>query len=635
MSKPSCRQLSVAPLAGVERQGRGSLGGGGLAVGISHSLPSSSHFIQGTHPFSGLLPQFHQGQGLGGGDLFSSGERSNRACSSPFSGLLQPSFCGDEGFRVVEAGDRPFVAEPEGSEDVLQDGDSPVGHVVCPTWRLDGVSRLERRLLASSDASGIAQVPQVRGVREGLPVQSSVLWSLHGSTSLHTGHGSGFSLSSSGGYSSSSLLGRLAHPGLLQGAGSSCSGVSSPALQPTGYRRQLGEVSSGSLSTGGVSGSSVRFCVFQGFACPKESVEASLNWRRVLVLRAAASLCLAGAVGSAGFIDPAHSRGETSDSVPPVLSQSVLGLFGSVFTNPVGCGLSSRSPVVAGSASSGVRSLPESDFSTARVVVRRLGCRLGRSSRRRTRFRPLVSQRAVAVHQCQGVAGNRESSVIFRSSSAGLRHRPVRRQFYSDCLPSQSGGYSVEDSEFHCSAESLGVILAPQFILGRHNVMADALSRPNQVLGSEWSLKIEVFQELRKRWPVSIDLFATSLNHRCSLYFSPFHDPSAVATDALLQDWSGWLAYAFPPWALIPAVLKKLRSSSGVLLTLVAPYWPQRPWFPELLDLVVDGPVTLPLSRDLLRQPHFHRFHLGVSRLSLHAWRLSSDLPSLRGSPGM
>ena len=454
MSKPSCRRLSVAPLTGVERQGRGSLGGGSLAVGISHSLPSGSHFIQGTHPFSGLLPQFHQGQGLGGGDLFSSGERSNRACSSPFSGLLQPSFCGDEGFRVVEAGDRPFVAEPEGSEDVLQDGDSPVGHVVCPTWRLDGVFQLERRLLASSDASGIAQVPQVRGVGEGLPVQSSVLWSLHGSTSLHTGHGSGFSLSSSGGYSSSSLLGRLAHPGLLQGAGSSCSGVSSPALQPTGYRRQLGEVSSGSLSTGGVSGSSVRFCDFQGFACPKESVEASLNWRRVLVLRAAASLCLAGAVGSAGFIDPAHSRGETSDAVPPVLSQSVLGLFGSVFTDPVGCGLSGRSPVVAGSASSGVRSLPESDFSTARVVVRRLGCRLGRSSRRRTRFRPLVSQRAVAVHQRQRVAGYRESSVIFRSSSAGLRHRPVRRQFYGHCLPSQSGGYSVEDSEFHCSADS-------------------------------------------------------------------------------------------------------------------------------------------------------------------------------------
>ena len=184
-------------------------------------------------------------------------------------------------------------------------------------------------------------------------------------------------------------------------------------------------------------------------------------------------------------------------------------------------------------------------------------------------------------------------------------------------------------------SETLPVQLTPQFIMGRHNVLADSLSRPNQVLGSEWTLKTEVFQGLRRRWPVSIDLFGTSLNHQCSLYFSPFHNQNALGTDALLQCWDGWQAYAFPPWSLIPAVLKKLQLSSGVLLTMVAPYWPQRPWFPYLLDLVVDGSVALPQSRDLLRQPHFHRHHLGVSGLSLHVWRLSSDLPGLLAYPSM
>ena len=178
-------------------------------------------------------------------------------------------------------------------------------------------------------------------------------------------------------------------------------------------------------------------------------------------------------------------------------------------------------------------------------------------------------------------------------------------------------------------------MLSPQFIMGKHNVLADSLSRPNQTQGSEWTLKLEVFQELRKRWTVSIDLFATSLNHRCSRYFSPFHDRNALGTDALLQNWNGWQAYAFPPWSLIPAVLKKLWSSSGVMLTIIAPYWPQRPWFPDLLDLVVDGPVALPESRDLLHQPHFHRFHLGAPRLSLHVWRLSSDLPVPGVSPSV
>ena len=119
-------------------------------------------------------------------------------------------------------------------------------------------------------------------------------------------------------------------------------------------------------------------------------------------------------------------------------------------------------------------------------------------------------------------------------------------------------------------AESLPVVLSPQFIIGKHSVLADSLSRPNQVQGSEWTLKLEVFQELRKRWPVSIDLFATSLNHRCSLYFCPFHDRNALGTDALLQNWNGWQAYAFLPWSLIPVVLKKLRSSSGVLLTIIS-----------------------------------------------------------------
>ena len=175
----------------------------------------------------------------------------------------------------------------------------------------------------------------------------------------------------------------------------------------------------------------------------------------------------------------------------------------------------------------------------------------------------------------------------------------------------------------------------PVVIMGKHNVLADALSRLNQILGSEWTLKQEVFRDLCRRWPVSIDLFATSQNHRCSIYFSPYHDRNALGTDAFLQNWNGWQVYAFPPWSLIPAVLKKLRSSSGVLLTIIAPYWPRRLWFPDLLDLVIDGPVALPLSRDLLCQPHFHRFHLGVSRLSLHAWRLSRDSPVPVDSLGM
>ena len=133
--------------------------------------------------------------------------------------------------------------------------------------------------------------------------------------------------------------------------------------------------------------------------------------------------------------------------------------------------------------------------------------------------------------------------------------------------------------------ESLSIRLAPQFLPGSNNVLADALSRPHQLPHSEWSLNMAVFQSLRRLWPVQIDLFATSENHRCSIYFSPFQDPMSAGTDAFLQSWNGLQAYAFPPVTIIPRVLAKLRASSGTELTLVAPHWAQRPWFSDLLQL--------------------------------------------------
>ena len=242
MSLPSCgRRLSVAPLAGVERQGRRSMGSGSLAVGISYSLLSGSRFIQGTDPLPVLQSRFHPGQGFGEGGSFSAGEGSNRAGSPPVSGLLQPVICGDESLRVVEAGHRPLAAESESSEDILQDGDSPVSTSVSTSWRLDGVSRLERCILAGSNASGVSQV------------QSSVLWSFHGPTGFHTGHGSCFSFSSQDRHSFASVSRRLADPDFLPGAGPPCSGHSSSALQFVGDSRQLGEVTADSNSAHGVS----------------------------------------------------------------------------------------------------------------------------------------------------------------------------------------------------------------------------------------------------------------------------------------------------------------------------------------------------------------------------------------------
>ena len=126
--------------------------------------------------------------------------------------------------------------------------------------------------------------------------------------------------------------------------------------------------------------------------------------------------------------------------------------------------------------------------------------------------------------------------------------------------------------------------------------------------------------ELRKKWLATVNLFTTSLNYCLPVYFSPLNDPMAAGTDVFFQSWDGLQAFAF-----IHNVLNKLRSSRGTFLTLVAPLWPQKEWYPELLRLSVEPSVTLPVCPDLLRQ-HVHQFHQHLHMLHLHVWRLFSDL---------
>ena len=132
--------------------------------------------------------------------------------------------------------------------------------------------------------------------------------------------------------------------------------------------------------------------------------------------------------------------------------------------------------------------------------------------------------------------------------------------------------------------------------------------------------------ELQAKWPVMVDLFATSLNCRLPVYFSPFNDPMAAGTDAFHQSWDGLQAYAFPLFALIRKVISKLRTSKGMLLTVVASFWSQKEWSPDLLNLSMAPSVTLPYRTGLLKQPHFHHLHQNLHVLHLHVWRLSSDV---------
>ena len=68
------------------------------------------------------------------------------------------------------------------------------------------------------------------------------------------------------------------------------------------------------------------------------------------------------------------------------------------------------------------------------------------------------------------------------------------------------------------------------------------------------------------------------MQSQTSLYVSPVLDNHALAIDALSINWNFLHAYAFPPTILIPSVLAKIRQCQCSIV-LIAPLWPQCPWF--------------------------------------------------------
>ena len=104
-----------------------------------------------------------------------------------------------------------------------------------------------------------------------------------------------------------------------------------------------------------------------------------------------------------------------------------------------------------------------------------------------------------------------------------------------------------------------GISLRARPIPGQLNVIADKLSRHNQLIQTEWSLSQPVFNLLCLRWAQpQLDLFATWFNHKLPKFVSPVPDPRAWAVDAMSLSWENLDAYTFPPVSLLTQVLSKL-----------------------------------------------------------------------------
>ena len=173
------------------------------------------------------------------------------------------------------------------------------------------------------------------------------------------------------------------------------------------------------------------------------------------------------------------------------------------------------------------------------------------------------------------------------------------------------------------------VTLRARHIPGHLNVAADKLSRLGQIIQTEWSLHPQIFQAVCNRWHrPQIDLFATRYN-KLVQFVSPVPDPQAWAIDVLSMSWENLDPYAFPPTAILGKVVEKLQNKLYRRLILIAPGWPNMPWFWDLVSMSSQIPLSLP---NLLTQPFNQTPHRNLTNLNLHAWLLEPQQSRSKGS---
>ena len=169
--------------------------------------------------------------------------------------------------------------------------------------------------------------------------------------------------------------------------------------------------------------------------------------------------------------------------------------------------------------------------------------------------------------------------------------------------------------------DALDCVLRPVHLPGRLNERADRLSRLRTF--ADWSLRPEVFRALEDAWgPHSVDRFASEASALLPRFNARWLSPAAEAMDAFTVPWADEVNFVNPPWALLPRALAKLRAE-GAAATVIAPFWPARPWWPLLVDLATvvvllpPSPVAPPPSWAPLPPPE---------PLRSVAWRLCAAL---------
>ena len=487
--------------------------------------------------------------------------------------------------------------------------------------------RFEGRVFPDTRSSVIEEAIEVPVGGDSLPVQSPVFQTVDCPTGLYLGVRRCVCVGPLPRDSSAAVPGRLAGPCLFGGGGQTPRPGPSLALSLPRDSDKRGQVRLRSLADSELPWYDHRYRGRQDLSVSCASREISVGGGDVLCFDRSPSSALAGALGSPGFAGEAGPARSPSNALPAVAFEDALVprvrfSFPSGAPVPGGAG----GPVlVDGAGPSSHGGSVRDTCSRSTPVLGRLSIRVGRTPPRSGGIRSVVEPGEIAAHNLLKMKALFLALQSFQELVTGHHVTAMCDNLTVVAYVSRQGGTISRSlcllaSQLLRWAESLDVHLDARYLPGQSNVLADLLSRRDQVIGTEWFLHPRVARDLLRRWgSPSIDLFAMSFNTKLPLYCSLIPDPQTVFEDAFRHPWDNLDLYAFPPFPLVGRVVARVRETPNLSMTLAGEgvvRVPSPSADPTTSGASVVGPVV---AAALLQQVPQRR-----TRAELHSWRLSS-----------
>ena len=168
------------------------------------------------------------------------------------------------------------------------------------------------------------------------------------------------------------------------------------------------------------------------------------------------------------------------------------------------------------------------------------------------------------------------------------------------------------------------ITLEAEHLPGVLNTVADEESRVMKD-NSDWMLNPTVFSRIQSHLGLlEVDMFASRLTTQLPRFFSWRPDPEAEAVNAFSQDWRplNGIGYANPPWVMINRVWTQVQAQKTSIV-LVAPVWKAQPWYPKLLEMLINYPQRITMGDDALLQVSHGSYPAVVPQLAV--WNISGE----------